>query len=515
MLSIPLLYLNVLVVSTCGLVYELLAGTLASYVLGDSVTQFSLIIGLYLSAMGVGAWLSGRLERHLATRFVDIELGVALVGGLSAPLLLTAFARLQWFGVVLYGIVFAIGVLVGLELPLLMRICEDRLAFKDLVSRILTFDYIGALVGSLLFPLVFVPHLGLLRTSVFFGLCNAGVALWGTHLLRDLLGPQLRLLRARALVVIVILAAAFTLADRVEGIAEDDLFPDPVVLAKTTPYQRIVCTQGKRGFNLYLNGNLQFSSADEYRYHEALVWPPMQAAPRPPERVLVLGGGDGLALREILKQPSVTHVDLVDLDPAMPELARTFRPLVDLNRGSFSDPRVTVTQADAFIWLDGVGVAGSTPPPYDVVIVDFPDPNNFALGKLYSRLFYQKLRRVLSPDSVVTVQSTSPLYARLSYWSIVKTMQAAGLYVQPYQITVPSFGIWGYVLGRTVPFDPPRQAPPPAMGLRFLNDVELAAMFAFPTDMGPPGPDEPQVEVNRLDNQWLVRTYEAEWRRWQ
>ncbi len=211
---VPLLFLNVLVVATCGLVYELLAGTLASYVLGDSVTQFSLIIGLYLSAMGVGAWLSGKIERNLAMRFLDVELGVAIIGGLSAPILLLSFARLSWFPVVLYGLVFVIGTLVGLELPILMRICQDRLSFKDLVSRILTFDYLGALVGSLLFPLVFVPKLGLLKTSVFFGLCNAAVALWGTWLLADVLGAGVRLLRARALFVIALLGFAFTQVDR-------------------------------------------------------------------------------------------------------------------------------------------------------------------------------------------------------------------------------------------------------------------------------------------------------------
>ncbi len=180
----PLLFLNVFIIATCGLVYELLAGTLASYVLGDSVTQFSLVIGMYLSAMGVGAWLSRFLDRELARRFLDVELAVALVGGLSAPALFFAFGRLETFSPVLYGVVIAIGVLVGLELPLLMRLLADQLAFKELVSRVLTFDYIGALVASLLFPLLFVPRLGLVRTSLLMGMLNAGVALGGSYLWR-------------------------------------------------------------------------------------------------------------------------------------------------------------------------------------------------------------------------------------------------------------------------------------------------------------------------------------------
>src|SRR5438105_901231 len=157
----PIFFLNVFVIATCGLVYELLAGTLASYLIGDSVTQFSLIIGLYLSALGAGAWLSRFLDQGLARRFVDVELGVALLGGCSAPILFFAFARLEHFVVVLYPLVFAIGVLVGLEIPLLMRLLEHQLEFKEIVSRVLTFDYLGSLAASILFPLLLVPRLGL------------------------------------------------------------------------------------------------------------------------------------------------------------------------------------------------------------------------------------------------------------------------------------------------------------------------------------------------------------------
>jgi spermidine synthase len=208
MIRTPILYLNVLIIATCGLVYELLAGTLASYVLGDSVTQFSLIIGIYLSALGVGAWLSKFIENAIARRFIDVELGVAILGGASAPLLFLSFARLSYFPIVLYTLVFLIGVLVGLELPLLMRILKDNLDFKELVSQVLTFDYIGALVASLLFPLFLVPKLGLVRTSLVFGLFNALVALWGTWLLKPLIVGKVTGLRVRAVIVILLLLIA-------------------------------------------------------------------------------------------------------------------------------------------------------------------------------------------------------------------------------------------------------------------------------------------------------------------
>ena len=495
------LYVNVFVVAICGLAYELLAGTLGSYLLGDSVTQFSLVIGLYLSAMGVGAWLSRRFETELARRFLEIELAVAVVGGVSAPVLFIAFGSVAHFQIVLLGFVAAIGVLVGLELPLLMRLLEGQIEFKDLVSRVLTFDYIGALAAAVMFPLLLVPELGLVRSSLVMGLANAAIALWGTWLLGGRLGRAKFGMRVRAIVVIAGLLVALGFADRFTTWAEDQLYSDPVVFTQTTPYQRIVVTRGRAGFHLFLNGNLQFASADEYRYHEALVHPAMVTADTR-RRVLILGGGDGLALREVLAHPDVERVTLVDLDPAMTRLARTFPALGELNKRSLDDHRVTVINDDAMVWLD------DNAETWDVIIVDFPDPNNFGLGKLYTRLFYRRLLKRLSPAGAVAVQATSPLFARRSFWCIVDTMRSAGFEVRPYHVTVPSFGVWGYVLARASSFEVPRRVPDVA--LRFLNAPALAAMFEIPADM-----DRVPVEINQLDNQVLVRYYEREWRRWQ
>jgi spermidine synthase len=496
----PLLFLNVLIIATCGLIYELLAGTLASYVLGDSVTQFSLIIGIYLFAMGVGSWLSRFIEKGLARRFIEIELGVAVLGGFSAPLLFLTFARVTYFYVVLYFVVFAIGVLVGLEIPLLMRILKDTLNFKDLVSRVLAFDYIGALVASLLFPILLVPRLGLVRTSLLFGILNAAVGLWGTWLLRPLIKGNVSGLRGRASVVIFLLLIGIIKADSLTALSEEQLFADDIIYAKNSSYQRIVVTKGRAGFQLFLNGNLQFSSADEYRYHEALVHPAMMLAGEA-RRVLVLGGGDGLALREILKHPKVEHVTVVDLDPEMTKLAAKFLPLAELNNHAFADSRVRVVNQDAMIWLEEAGQI------FDAAIMDFPDPNTFALGKLYTTRFYNLLKARLTPQAAIGIQCTSPLFARTSYWCIIRTLEAAGFIVKPYQTSVPSFGIWGFALARVKTFDPPTQAPP---NLRFLDQHAMAAMFVLPADLAPV-----PVEINRLDNQALVRYYESEWRKYE
>ena len=498
-----LLYLNVMIIATCGLIYELLAGTLASYVLGDSVAQFSFIIGVYLFALGVGAWISQFVEDGVARCFVEVELGVALLGGTSAPLLFLSFAALSWFSVVLYGVVFLIGVLVGLELPLLMRIVKEQMDFNDLISRVLAFDYIGALVASLLFPIFLVPQLGLVRTSLVFGILNASVGLWGTWLLRPILEEKaLAGLRARAVLVIGILLIGIIKADNLSTLAEERLFSEKIVLPITTPYQRIVVTQNSKGFKLFLSGNLQFDSLDEYRYHEALVHPAMSLASSR-RRVLVLGGGDGLGVREVLKHREVEAVTLVDIDPAMTQLHERYPPLAKLNEQSLLDPRVTIVNQDAMIWLDEVDQT------FDAVIIDFPDPNSFSLGKLYTTRFYKLLKSRVTDQATIGIQCTSPLIARKSYWCILTTMERAGFVVRPYQVAVPSFGVWGFALAHPTPnANEPRLTDELSSKLRFLDNRTMSNMFQMPRDLV-----RVEVAANRLDNQILVRYYEQEWKK--
>jgi spermidine synthase len=491
----PALLVSVLLIAACGLVYELVAGAIASYLLGDSVTQFSTVIGTYLFAMGIGSGLSRFIVRGVASRFVLIELMVGLVGGFSSSLLFLAFGYTDAFRVVLYSLVLVIGMLVGLEIPLLMRILRERFDFKDVVAHVLTFDYLGALGASLLFPLVLVPHVGLIRTAILFGLLNAVVALWTTFLLKDLLGAR-RGLQALSVVVIALLGGGWFAADRILALGESTLYADDVVLAKNTPYQRIVLTAWKDDLRLFLNSHLQFSSRDEYRYHEALVHPGLAAMPGA-RRVLVLGGGDGLAMREVLRYPQVQQVTLVDLDPEMTRLFATHPELVRLNAHAYADPRVRVVNADAFVWVD------ESPEVFDFAVIDFPDPSNFSIGKLYTTAFFRTLVRRLSPDGRFVVQSTSPMFARQSFWCIVTTIESVGLTAAPYHAYVPSFGEWGFVLaGRSAA---PLPAALPA-GLRFLSAAMLPDLFEFPLDMG-----RVPVEPNHLNTQALVRYYEQEW----
>jgi spermidine synthase len=491
------LLFSVFVIASCGLAYELIAGALSSYLLGDSVTQFSTVIGAYLFAMGVGSYLSRFVMRDLASRFIQIELMVGLLGGFSGAALFLVFTFLTApFKLALYGVVLAIGVLVGLEIPLVMRILKQELAFRDLVSQVLTFDYLGALAVSVLFPLLLAPHLGLVRSALLFGLLNAAVALWALWLFRSRL-PARRALAIQGFAAILLLGGGFGAAGELTSFAEAHLYADEVLFTRSTPYQRIVITRWKDDLRLFLNGNLQFSSHDEYRYHEALIHPGLQDSGA--RRVLVLGGGDGLALREILKHPMVEAVTLVDLDPEMTQLFSTAPMLTSLNANAFQSPRVQVVTEDAALWLERHDEF------FDFVVVDFPDPSNFALGKLYSTAFYRLLEKRLSANGRIVVQATSPLYARHAFWSVVATLEDVGFHVSPYHALVPSFGEWGFILAGRQPYRPPERYD---VDLRFLTAETTPALFQFPKDMA-----RVEGEVNRLDNQSLVRTFEQEWRR--
>ncbi len=493
-MTYPLL-LTAFAISTCGLVYELIAGTVASYLLGDSVTQFSTVIGVYLFFMGIGSFLSRYVNKNIVLTFVQVELLVGLVGGSSATLLFILFERVESFRILLYGLVAIIGILIGLEIPLLMRILKDRLEFKELVSQVFTFDYVGALLASLIFPLILVPYLGLIRASFLFGLLNVLVAIWTIYLFKAEL-PWLRSLRAMAVVLVIALVGGFAYSDKLMAFAESSTFQDPIIYSTSTPYQRIVITGGGKDVKLFLNNNLQFSSRDEYRYHEALIHPAM-ASLKHPRDVLVLGGGDGMAVREILKYPSVASVTLVDLDSEMVSLFRDQPLFSQLNGDALKDKRVSIINQDAFTWLKRCHNT------FDIAIVDFPDPSNFSLGKLYTDTFYRAVKKVLGPQGLVVVQSTSPYFAKNSFWCVVSTLSSVGFQTVPYHAYVPSFGDWGYVIGAKSPFQLAASYPD---GLRYVSADTVNQLFSFPKDMLPT-----INSVNKLNNQSLVHLFESEW----
>ncbi len=502
------LLVSVFVVAACGLVYELVAGTIASYLLGDSILQFSTVIGAYLFAMGIGSYLSRFLVRDLPGHFIRIELIVGLAGGFMPVFL---FLQHAWapgpFRLLLYLMVLLVGILVGLEIPLVMRLLRQHYRLKDLVSQVLTFDYLGALAVSLAFPLLFVPMMGMIRTGLFFGLANVLVAIWAIFMFRDELGrPILHLLVVA--VAAVALLAGFASADRIMSFAEARLYGGRVIYAESSPYQRIVLSQRRDELSLYLNGNLQFSSLDEYRYHEALVMPVLAAHPAP-RHVLILGGGDGMAAREFLRHRQVEQVTLVDLDERVTHLFARMPVLTRLNENALNDKRLKVVNTDALNWLQ------SGTEFYDLIIVDLPDPSNLSLAKLYSQSFYQALGARLSASGFAVIQATSPIYARQSFWSVVATIEAAGMRTAPYHAVVPSFGVWGFTVASHRPYPLQRATAQLAQWPlnqaysaepRYLNARVLESLFDFPVDM-----QRVPVQVNRLQSPVLLDYYLHEW----
>ncbi|PNK59782.1 polyamine aminopropyltransferase [Psychrobacter sp. FDAARGOS_221] len=521
-----LLVLSVFIVASCGLAYELIAGALASYVLGDSVLQFSTIIGTYLFAMGIGSHLSKYVpEDKVLQRFIEIEVLVGLIGGLSAIFLFLAFAWLPTFKTILYALVICVGTLVGMEIPLVMRILNSqKQAFHELVSKVLTFDYLGALVVSLLFPLVLAPMLGLARSAVLFGILNVLVAGWtawhfypkvAVLTTQGLSANEQKQQRAthakirdrlivRILVAMVLLLAGLLFADRLVSLSEQKIFKAPVIFATNSPYQRLVVTEKSGHLQLFLNGNLQFSTRDEYRYHEALVHPIMQqlhqgiSASKPDLKVLILGGGDGMAAREVLKYDSVQQITLVDLDPKMTEFFANTPRFKTLNKNSLNDPKVNVINADAYKWLE------DNDEHFDAIIIDLPDPSQYSLAKLYSESMYHLVQQHLNAEGLIVVQSTSPYYAPRSFWSINKTLQLTGFKTTPYHTYVPSFGEWGFIVASAGKvFEAPTAYQVP---VRYLTPEVSREMFVFAPDMQPI-----EVEPNTLDRQILVHYYLQDW----
>ncbi|HRJ51129.1 MAG TPA: polyamine aminopropyltransferase [Candidatus Thiothrix moscowensis] len=497
------------VIAICGLIYELLAGTLSSYLLGDSVYQFSLVIGLFMSSMGVGAWWSRFLEQELPRQFIRLQLLIGVLGGLSAPLLFFAFAILDNYTPLLLVLVFLQGAMLGIEIPLIIRILQEHFSLRVNVSNVFTADYIGALLAALLFPLVLVPQLGLLQTGFLTGLLNVVVGVLALYVFRAEI-PRLRPLLLASVVAVVMLLVGFAWSERFTSAMENRLYQDEIIFTQDSQFQqRLILTRRGERIRFYLNGALQFDSFDEYRYHESLVHPVMGLV-RDPANVLILGGGDGLAARELLRYPTVKQITLVDLDPAVTQLFKANPLLRPLNQDSLNNPRVQVVNQDAWKFLE------ASPQLYDAIFIDLPDPNNTSLSRLYSTAFYTLVKQHLAQTGVMVTQATSPLYSRQAFWCIDATMQQAGgevvkqerWFTLPYHVHVPSFGEWGFVMASRQPLRP-QQVQLAGLEYRFLNTVILSQLFEFPSDMG-----RVAVEPNQLSTHPLLRYYEAGWAQW-
>lgn len=512
-----LLFASVFIIASCGLVYELITGAVASYLVGNSVTQYSLVIGVFLAAMGIGAYVTKWINERLLFAFIAIQILIGIIGGLSTLFLFMAFKVGQELMLPVAFVTLLIGSLVGMEIPLLIRILKGNSVLQVTVPQVLALDYLGALAASLIFPFFLLPKLGLIRSAIVSGMLNMAVAGLGLSVFWYELRSRRRLLSGLTSCSLV-LVLAFAFSDRASSWIEDSLYHHQLIFAEDSKYQRIVITQFKHDTRLYLNGHLQFSTADEYRYHELLVDPVMSIAVKHPEAlrrgvdVLILGGGDGLALRRVLDYPMVNSATVVDLDPRVVELFRTNPELRALNKDAYEDKRAIVIHDDAFSFLQQ-----KPEKQYDVIIIDLPDPGTTATNKLFTKTFYSSALSKLTGVGGMVTQATSPYFAREAYWCIYNTMEAATkdhpkatrvpYKMHPYHVYVPAFGDWGFVMAtknavKASDIKLHRDG-------RYINTDTLGAAYIFSADMS-----FVKTGVNTLDKPILIDLHSAAWKKW-
>ena len=468
-----------------GLVNEYVLATITTYILGNSIEQFSIVIASMMLMMGISGFVQSRMsDNNLIYKFIGVEVVMAVLGGFAPLAIYGAFAYFEYnFAVVHYFFVLSVGFLIGFEIPIVMRIInQQKISLKTNLAIVYAMDYVGAFVGAIIWVKVLLKFYPLTEISFIVAGFNFAIALITVtyFIFTGIIKHRVITAMVMLMTVVVLLIGYLNNRD-ISDLFEQHFYDDPIIHKTTTKYQHIVLTENKKqgDIRLYINGNTQFSSLDEKRYHDLLVHPVMSIANKP-EHALILGGGDGLALRELLKYKNLKSITLVDLDPDMIKLATENPHLRKLNKDAFQDARLHVrspgnvnsvnvkgvylesedslTKKIQSEWVATVDVYSidadqfirtKNDQRWDVVIIDFPDPSSVELSKLYSKQFYRKLRSHLSNNAFVSIQSTSPYHSKESFLTIGKTLKSAGFNILPYRQNIPSFGDWGFHLAWT------------------------------------------------------------------
>ncbi len=544
------------ILAACGLIYEYLLSHYAGRVLGAVETAIYAMIGIMIVSMGLGAF-AARWCKQPFTAFAWLEAIIALVG-MSAVLLIAALIALTGTlpqllteifnlppGTVLDGEIlldlqefatytpyfagFLLGFLIGMEIPLIARVRQQIYGtyLENNIGTIYGADYIGAGVGAAVW-VTFMLSMEITQAAVLTALLNVlagSVFLWRYF-------DQVQWPKTLAVFHLLLLVSLLILAQNGQHWMQqftNVLYKDQVIYTSQSNYQHIAVTERYLSvdqapiLDLYLNGRLQFSGADEHVYHSMLVYPAM-AASRRHDNILLIGGGDGLALRDVLRwEPK--QVTLIDLDP---ELVALFsnngsdqshsvknqinQQMTQLNQHAFDDPRVDVIFGDAFIEITSLISQGLK---FDTIIIDLPDPSHPDLNKLYSDFFYARVYKLLQGDGVLVIQSTSPFHAKQAFQSVGKTVDAAGfLHVEQYRQNVPSFGEWGWTIATKAgqsPFNrikslgqlPNNQDP-------WITQPLMIGAFAFPKNFYS---NINEIKVNTLGSLVLYQYHYQAWQK--
>ena len=535
--------------AACGIVYEYLLAHYAGRVLGSVDVAVYGMIGVMVASMGLGAFYA-RTIKNPYTGFAWLEAIISIVGGTSILVMAAAvsyafvlpnelqvsfgldssviaeggpiFALREAAKVVPYLLGALLGFFIGMEIPFIARIREhfyERV--ENNAGTVYGMDYLGGGIGAAVWIWVCLsqPIIVSAATTALLNLALGAVFV---------VNFWQKIRWAVGLVILKMLLAILLVAILVKGdhwvnAMNSMLYTDKVVYANNTRYQNIVLTERiVRAddipiLSLYINGRLQFSSADEAIYHSMLVTPAMVSSARN-DKVLVVGGGDGLAVRDILKyQPK--SVTVIDLDPAMTELFSGREPsaefwlsqrLLDLNESAFRDARVSVINEDAFLFVENMVANRES---FDTIIVDLPDPNHPDLNKLYSAYFYRQLADLLSGDGAMVVQSTSPYHSKKAFLSIGKTIAEAGWIAEQYRANVPSFGEWGWTLATKMGSNPKARIESihaDQIKSEVVDRDFVLGAFNFPK---PFFSELDQIKVNRLSSPVLYHYHSQGWRR--
>lgn len=410
----------------------------------------------------------------------------------------------EFTGVFIYGLSIAIGLLIGLEIPLVIRLNETFESLKVNIASVMEKDYLGSLVGGLFFAFVGLPYLGLTYTPFILGAINLMVALLLLFSVkREIKKRTLGWVTASGTAIAALIITGVFLAQPIILFGEQARYKDKIVYAKQSRYQRIVMTQWKNHYWLYLNGNQQLSTIDEDKYHEPLVHPIMQLAKQKSD-ILILGGGDGCAVRELLKYPEVRHITMIDLDSVMTNLGQKHPILTRLNKNAMNDPRVEIINTDGFNYLEKATNF------YDIIIVDLPDPRSVELNRLYTEEFYTLCHRNLRPQGLMITQAGSPYYATKAFLCIDKTMEAAGFETAKLHNQVITLGEWGWVMGSKLQSDKPlkedlQQLYFDDVETRWINHDAMQLMTSFGKDIYVPQSDS--IAINKIQHPVLYRYY--------
>jgi len=482
-----------------GIVAEYVLSTLASYFIGNAILQFTLIVSIMLFSMGLGSRISKSFSSNIVFYFVIAELLLSLLVSFSAiaSYIIYGYTNNSW--IIIYLLSIAIGLLIGLEIPFATRINNSYEELRLNISNILEKDYYGSLLGGLFFAFIGLPYLGLTYTPFVLGLVNLVVSFWLFYVLKSHISQKLqRVLWISYLSVFLVVLGGLIFAKPLVLFGEQAKYKDKIVFSEQTKYQKIVITKWSDWFSLYINGNQQLSTFDEYLYHEPMVHTALGLTASK-KNILILGGGDGCIARELLQYDAIESITLVDLDKKMIDLGKSNPIFTSINKNALSNPKVTTITADAYTFLEQ---ANDT---YDVILVDLPDPNNVDLNKLYTKEFYTICYNHLAEGGTFITQSGSPYYATKAFYCIDKTLKTAGFHTLPIHNQVLTLGEWGWILAKKTPIykEDLKTIDLENLQLKWLNKETLSSIASF----GKPLADTTGVKINTIFEPTLYLYY--------